>query len=584
MTQAEWGVLQQQNPEGFGQFVAIEGSQYATAEQQEEWQKASSDFGGVQIVGNTLYGYMPANPSWTQPPVVEEEVQTEDNLATNQAPIEDTYEADQAALVAEGEAEEETIHNFWDAEIANELTILDEGFSNLDEDFARQMASITAMFGVRRAALDQLNAATMGGLTKSGIRSGRQRYANEMQTSILSAEEAAGIQRIATLNAEELMLKSDLESAIRDKRWDLMNYKTDKLRELRANKKAELADLRIKQQDENNRLQNEIRWEREGIEWEQGQALELYKTALAKVDNLLFTDVAITDMAAEDIAQLEEDLDLMAGTFETFYANRIAAQAAADALAAAELTEDLLDIEKKRIDADVKILNAQLDVPQGVEFKINGVTYTGLKAPKGGGVGSKFGPGIQGIKLTIKPADAQNLVSAGWLQSDISQILTIANTPYNEAGDFFSFFQVMAAVQEELKEEGREITPAMKTAFLELFSGIEFESDLFTKFGGESNVGLIGATNMPSQLSSLIGETINKMEEKSLELNLDSDYDTETLSIELDWITEEYNLTFNERAELKDLIISQIAWENENEDEEEGGFSLSEWGGIIDWR
>jgi len=476
-----------------------------------------------------------------------------DDLATNQAPLEDTYEADQAAIAADTAADIQTTTNYWDAEIANELTIIDEGFSNLDEDYASQMASITSMFGVRRAALLQLNAATMGGLTKSGIRSGRQRYANEMQTSILSAEEAAGIQRIATLNSEELMLKSELESAIRDKRWDLMNYKTDKLRELRAEKKAELSDLRIKQQDENNRLQNEIRWEREGIEFEQGQFIELYNNAITKVENFLASDVAITDIAAEDIAQLEEDLDLMAGTFETFYTNRIAAEEAAAALAALELTGTTLDIEKKRIDADVKILNAQLDVPLGVKFTINGIEYTGMKVPKAG-ADNKFGPGIAGITIKPTPANTTKLYMAGIPRETITAIYQHINTPDPETGEVFTVAEIMNVVA-----EGLEITPDMQVALEEVFGNaggvFTSETDLFSKFGGDPIEGMTMDWTQLPELMEAVEQAANQSLTPEFENSL---YDMAKLNQLLNIITSDYNLTDAERAELKQLVIQRL--------------------------
>jgi hypothetical protein len=73
-------------------------------------------------------------------------------------------------------------------------------------------------------------------LSVAGIRSGRSRYAPEVQSGILSAEEAAGIQRLKELDNEEIQLIAQAEAANEDAQFKLLYEKMAQAKAIRQEK------------------------------------------------------------------------------------------------------------------------------------------------------------------------------------------------------------------------------------------------------------------------------------------------------------------------------------------------------------
>lgn len=83
--------------------------------------------------------------------------------------------------------------------------------------------SIQASIDRQVATQKQTNANQLGGLTQMGIRSGRERYAPEVESGILGAEIAAGNQRISKIQNDGVALLATAKQAIESKNMDLLD-------------------------------------------------------------------------------------------------------------------------------------------------------------------------------------------------------------------------------------------------------------------------------------------------------------------------------------------------------------------------
>jgi hypothetical protein len=81
--------------------------------------------------------------------------------------------------------------------------------------------SISQSFANQVQAQKKVNDATLAGLTQTGIRAGRSRYESEAETSALSAEMTAGIQRIADLQGKRDSLIAQAQVAQTQEDWKM---------------------------------------------------------------------------------------------------------------------------------------------------------------------------------------------------------------------------------------------------------------------------------------------------------------------------------------------------------------------------
>lgn len=121
----------------------------------------------------------------------------------------------------------------------------------LDKNTNQLIDSIQSQFAVRKAAQEELNRATLGGLEVAGVRTGRMRYANEMQTNIMSSAEAAGIQKLAELDVQEKGLILQARMANDEKKFTLLDKSITALQENTKQKQATIFQLyQFSQQEE----------------------------------------------------------------------------------------------------------------------------------------------------------------------------------------------------------------------------------------------------------------------------------------------------------------------------------------------
>jgi hypothetical protein len=130
-----------------------------------------------------------------------------------------------------------------DEEFNQVFNLLEERKATLDTRAQEQVDAITQEFAKRREQLRIFNQNRMKGLSILGARSGRQRFAGEIQSGIMSAEEAAGIQRFKDLAREEFLARQGIRQAQEDNNFNLMLQQVGLMREKRAAKQEALDRL-----------------------------------------------------------------------------------------------------------------------------------------------------------------------------------------------------------------------------------------------------------------------------------------------------------------------------------------------------
>ena len=206
--------------------------------------------------------------------------------------------------------------------------------------------------------MEMLNKATLGAKKVQGSRAGRQRYATEIQTGIISAEESAGIQRLADLDAQEQRLINEANRAASAKDFELLNMRYNAIMDIQNQKEQTLLNLRQMAQEEEDRLMNKIRFDREKETWAK-------EDAGVRLESMLTGGISLDNLSDDEYNKLETDLGLMEGTLDGFYTGLQDAQAA-------QAVGDSIKLQKSVID----LLNA---TPEGMEVTIGDSTYTGLK-------------------------------------------------------------------------------------------------------------------------------------------------------------------------------------------------------------
>src|SRR3990167_9324845 len=141
--------------------------------------------------------------------------------------------------------------------------------ATMDDRTRSRVSSIQATFQRIADQTKIANSNRLKSLEIIGGRAGRQRYAPEIQESILSAEEKAGIQRIVEIEAQEQSAIEQAEQANDDMQFGLLMQQVASFKQSRQEKSAEidkmfnrtmqLEDLAIKKaQDQRANLQFEL--------------------------------------------------------------------------------------------------------------------------------------------------------------------------------------------------------------------------------------------------------------------------------------------------------------------------------------
>lgn len=230
------------------------------------------------------------------------------------------------------------------------LDVLEERKENLDIRQQKKIDEIHALYERKRDEMKQANANRLAGLEILGARSGRQRYAPEMQSQIIGAEEKAGLKRITDLETEELSLINSVEAAIEDKQFQLAAKQFDLVLDLRNKKEAEIDKM----------------YERAYTE--ELRATQLEDRALDKINSLVDLGINPNDLSKEEVSKLEREAALPEGTLNTLY----------------EVNQADLEIAnvEKQLDYQKKIVDLLSKVPEGEMIPIGDDLVSGWKKEK----------------------------------------------------------------------------------------------------------------------------------------------------------------------------------------------------------
>lgn len=205
-----------------------------------------------------------------------------------------------------------------DTTLTNTVSLIDSTIKNMDARSASMMENIKTRFAQRRAQQENINARLLGGTTVAGIRSGRNRYATEIQDSIIAAQESAGLQRIAELDAQEQQLLLEAEAANDDKQYRLLTDRMGAYEKASKEKRQAVLDLfQITQQNEQLAIQKSQE-ARQNLIFEREQAeMDAIDIAASNFEEAFNPDGGLNDAYIDDLAETKGiDGDLLKRTIK----------------------------------------------------------------------------------------------------------------------------------------------------------------------------------------------------------------------------------------------------------------------------
>ena len=123
------------------------------------------------------------------------------------------------------------------------VRVLDEARERFQALAAAEIQDIKTSYAARIRDMEQVNRVRQEGLEALGFRTGRARYAPEVQSGILSAEETAGLARINSLNREMNSLIRQAQAAAADKDFALLDKRMGLLKQKRDEQRQNIMDL-----------------------------------------------------------------------------------------------------------------------------------------------------------------------------------------------------------------------------------------------------------------------------------------------------------------------------------------------------
>ena len=257
---------------------------------------------------------------------------------------------------------------------------------------------IKATFAIRRDRLKDINKRALESQRILGIRSGRQRFAAEIQTSILSAEERAGLSRLVELDVEEKGLLIQAETAAIARDFELLNARMTRVREVRK---------------------------------EKAEALEKQSAMAIKEEELAIKKSKEARESAKFVNKIKEDLISEIGIIalnsltgdETTDANIIQQLAFAN-----EINPNTLLAKILRQDQELTKGGANFKFIAGTAKQQSGVfnSKTGIFTPQKGGVG-----GVGGIPGRITAADLET--ASNEELTDITRVMRLLPTKLKDS-------------------------------------------------------------------------------------------------------------------------------------------------------
>lgn len=237
-----------------------------------------------------------------------------------------------------------------DTEYGEIVSSLNQMSASLDPYYQGIMDDIKQTFARRKQEMEVANVNRLRGLEIEGSRTGRQRYAPVIQSGILGAEERAGIQRLADLDAQEKRLLLEARQALEEGKLNLAREINNERKGLRSEKNSVVDKLySIARDEEMDRINLETR-------------------AKAKMDELLGLGYTPADLDASQVARIEQDARLPEGSFKQMYTLN------QKNMAATELMNDLKQ-QKEIVDLLGKI-------PENQFIEIGGELMSGWKEVK----------------------------------------------------------------------------------------------------------------------------------------------------------------------------------------------------------
>lgn len=236
------------------------------------------------------------------------------------------------------------------------FTDLEQRKATLDVRTQETVTRIQGIFARRRDQLNITNANRLRGLEIAGIRTGRQRFAPEIQSGILSAEEKAGIQRLTELDVEEEQLILQAEQANEDNQLVLLFRRF----ELASQKRREKVDLI------NNLFEMSRRAEERAIEQARFgmEAIEFSRQTF--FDEFALVPEIFLNKSIEEKQFIEADLGFEPGFIDAYGEAQLITRERSVLDQSLEETKQLVDILAK--------------VPQGQEITIGDKVFSGFKS------------------------------------------------------------------------------------------------------------------------------------------------------------------------------------------------------------
>ena len=145
------------------------------------------------------------------------------------------------------------IRNSNSEELEAKKAELEKAKITMDDANQSLIDSIEATFDRRITQQEQVNKALLAGERIRGFTSGRARFANTMQANIISAEESAGIARVADIETQKQAALTEAKLAIASDDYERLNNEVNAFQEAQDAQVAELIQLN-KMANENERL------------------------------------------------------------------------------------------------------------------------------------------------------------------------------------------------------------------------------------------------------------------------------------------------------------------------------------------
>ncbi len=249
-----------------------------------------------------------------------------------------------------------------DAEVAQMTGLLDARMSSLSASSQAQIESIKATFEARRAETRRLNEILLQSNTKAGIRAGRQRYAAEINSGILTGIEQDGIRRIAALDAQEMELINAAQSASDTNQFNLLSQKMDMLHTARKEKEQAIADLNKAAMEQEMHALDKAKKERELKQFDREDASQT-------IDAMVTAGVDPSTIPSDYFTKLDVQSGYAVGTSEGLFEFGQKEKLISE-------SKDAAEIEMMQIDQAAALNSMLMELPVGLSVSVGGTEYT----------------------------------------------------------------------------------------------------------------------------------------------------------------------------------------------------------------